>query len=320
MMASLLEAATARFTEMNQRVYGSTTVSLPSTLPTLIETGWNGVSGVTGLSTTDRWTVVDATGQSKHLWLMNPATPSGPVVIFHCGHVGDDPKDVGTKSINMVEDLLAANRRVLAISMPGILLSGAGTSYEVTVGGTTYTVGEDHNSLESCQDPALLRLFIDPVFIAINQAKALFPSSAIHMCGISGGGWTATMCAAFDSRIERSYSVSGCLPDEWMRVCGGNGDLEQWPGAPWRRGLHLDYHHLWALAVSTAGRRQRVLYNDQDPEYSVGELGSYFFPNLQLTLDALPGTWNYTINTGTDRDTHSYSATIRTAILDDMAA
>jgi len=317
-MASIVEAGTAKLTLLKQLVWGSQT--LPTTLAAAIETGWNGANGVTGLASTDRWTITDTTGQSKYAWLMHPSAAwNNKLVIMHSGHVGDDVRDAGTKSINMLEDLLAAGYRVLGMSMPGVDMTGAETSYNVTIGGTSYAVAADHNVLKPCAGAGMLKIFVEPVIIAINQARTLYADVPIFMTGISGGGWTTTFCAALDTRISRSYPVSGCLPHDWFGVVGGNGDWELWRGAPWFRLTGLDYDELWALAVNSGSRRQRVCFNDQDPEYSVGELPAHYFTCLQATLAQI-GTWNRTINTGTDRDTHSYSATIRTAILDDMAA
>ena len=318
-MPSILDVARAKLRELRNYAYGSPDAALPSTLPTLVQTGWNGVSGVTGLASTDRYTIVDVTGQSKFAWLMHPASPNGTVVVFHSGHVGDDPKDATTKSIDMVQDLLAANYRVLALSMPGIDLAGAGVTFNATVAGAVYEVTSDHSTLKSCPDAGMLRIFVDPVFIAINQLRTTYANCTVFMCGISGGGWTTAWAAALDTRISRSYPVAGCLPHDWMRVAGGNGDWEQWQGAPWHRLTGLDYHELWALALGT-GRKQRVCFNNDDAEYTTADLPSYFFPCLQATLTAYDGDWNYTINTGAGSTEHAYTATIRTAILNDMAA
>jgi dienelactone hydrolase len=56
-----------------------------------------------------------------------------------------------------------------------------------------------------------MKFFVEPVILAINYAKTL-GYKRIVMVGLSGGGWTTTVAAAIDPRIDLSIPVAGSLP------------------------------------------------------------------------------------------------------------
>jgi PhoPQ-activated pathogenicity-related protein len=80
------------------------------------------------------------------------------------------------------------------------------------------------------------------------------------MMGLSGGGWTTTLAAALDERIEASFPVAGSLPLN-IRTGESVGDWEQMlPGIS-----HLvSYEDLYVMATSS-GRRQMQVLNLHDP-------------------------------------------------------
>ena len=73
------------------------------------------------------------------------------------------------------------------------------------------------------------------------------------MIGISGGGWTTTLCAAIDTRIKHSYPVAGTLPIYLRSECFRNwGDYEQsLPG-------------LYMMGSNSTGRKQFQILNQYD--------------------------------------------------------
>ena len=56
-----------------------------------------------------------------------------------------------------------------------------------------------------------MRFFVEPVSLAINYAKTL-GYEKIVLVGLSGGGWSTTVAAAIDKRIDLSLPTAGSLP------------------------------------------------------------------------------------------------------------
>jgi hypothetical protein len=97
-----------------------------------------------------------------------------------------------------------------------------------------------------------ISLFVLPVIAAINFSCR----ENISMIGISGGGWTTVLCSAIDSRITKSFPVSGSLPLRYKSP----RDYEQTD-----KRLHqiASYETLYALAASNGLHVQCV--NVYDP-------------------------------------------------------
>jgi hypothetical protein len=60
----------------------------------------------------------------------------------------------------------------------------------------------------------------------LNYIETLPINEKIYMIGLSGGGWTTTVCTALSTRILKGYSVAGDLPLD-MRDAASQGDWEQ---------------------------------------------------------------------------------------------
>jgi hypothetical protein len=88
------------------------------------------------------------------------------------------------------------------------------------------------------------------------------------MTGISGGGWTTTLVAAIDPRIQVSFPVAGTLPfylrssSDRSKASSNWGDWEQ--KIP---GLYttVNYLELYILGAYGEGRYQMQILNQFDP-------------------------------------------------------
>src|SRR5436189_4849979 len=72
------------------------------------------------------------------------------------------------------------------------------------------------------------------------------------MVGLSGGGWTTTICAAIDPRIRFSFPVAGTIPLA-LRTGGSVGDREQYEPSFYRI---AGYPDLYILGSQGHGRKQ----------------------------------------------------------------
>lgn len=162
----------------------------------------------------------------------------------------------------LINQLAGRSADVLVLSMPGRGLKPMEESAQVK---RMYSILLNHNAfafLDSPQQSAA------SYFIA--HAKGFLDQYGknyrrIIMVGRSGGGWSTTLAAASDERIQCSISFFGTLPlklrfpieDEEIDDLG---DYEQF-------GLDLfqtvDYTDLYALAT-TNGRKHVQVYNEVD--------------------------------------------------------
>ena len=82
------------------------------------------------------------------------------------------------------------------------------------------------------------------------------------MVGISGGGWTAVIYPAIDTRIKESYSIAGSVPFIFRNLDKNYGDYEQRLGEMYRI---TNYFDLYLMAGSGEERKFVQIFNKFDP-------------------------------------------------------
>jgi hypothetical protein len=115
-----------------------------------------------------------------------------------------------------------------------------------------------------------VRTFLDPTIALVNRLEAAGVEWII-MVGLSGGGWTTTLAAAIDPRIDASYPVAGSIPLDMRWREADIGDYEQTLPALYEI---ASYEMLYALGAS-GGRRQLQIRNVYDDCCFTGEDVSY---------------------------------------------
>lgn len=103
-----------------------------------------------------------------------------------------------------------------------------------------------------------LKVFLEPVIVSLNALKPKY--TEIHMVGLSGGGWTATLLAAIDPAIRTSFPVAGSIP-LYLRTGGSVGDKEQYLDEFYQL---AGYPDLYFLGSYGPGRKQIQILNRQD--------------------------------------------------------
>jgi hypothetical protein len=178
-----------------------------------------------------------------------PQQPNHELVVVHHGHgctLDDDPvpADAGHGLQRTIRALLGQGYGVLGCFMPhmrpGDCTGGHDAMFETNTNGSP------------------IRYFLEPTLVSVNYLETQsrsgrFPSyRAFHMVGLSGGGWTTTVCAAIDPRIRCSFSVAGTIP-LYLRSGGSVGDREQFEPSFYRI---AGYPDLYILGAYGNGRRQ----------------------------------------------------------------
>ncbi|MHC4329452.1 MAG: hypothetical protein ACYSWW_15170 [Planctomycetota bacterium] len=205
----------------------------------------------TNLRRIDRITVNMDYGLNSISYHFLPKTSNGKLIIYHQGHRGDFVQGIDT-----IRAFLEKDFSVMAFSMP---LLGMNNQPVVDLDrfGKFHLVKHDHIKL--LKSP--IRFFVEPIVVGINYGTKL-NYDEIHMIGISGGGWTTTVCAAVDKRIRHSYPVAGTLPF-YLRsnVQRDWGDYEQ--NLPDLYNI-ANYLELYVLGSFGEGRVQVQLLNKYD--------------------------------------------------------
>ena len=194
------------------------------------------VRDLTGLARVDTLTVTMANGVKSYSHHFIPQAPNRHLVVLHLGHslsFDDDPQDadVGFGMRRTIQALLTEGYSVLAVYMP------RSVHFE-----TTITVFDDagakaHNDFFNLPewDPpqgSPLQYFVEPIAAFINYLEAYdkadsFPDYYQYsFIGFSGGGWTAAVYSAMDTRISLTFDIAGSLP-LYSRGINSFGDAEQ---------------------------------------------------------------------------------------------
>lgn len=193
--------------------------------------------------------------------IYTPYDRNNRLVIYHHGHA----QPVGT-SPALIDSFLVAGFDVAEFAMPGV-----GENIAVWADDPDYgrVYIREHSSFALLKPPCghPLRYFLEPVVVLLNHADGY---EDIATVGLSGGGWTTTLVAAIDTRIDRSFPVAGSLP---MYLRQGNpGDWEQTTPEVYRI---AEYMELYIMATDQ-GRRQLQILNRFDPCCFRGQLGESY--------------------------------------------
>jgi hypothetical protein len=194
---------TRRTTLINQ-LWGTST--LPTTLPT-VTTGISNPFPTYNVARVDQYVASMSNGQSNtsNLYIANSPN-NGRVVIFNPGHQETcdwTAMASGYRIQPVLQALLAAGYSVFAMNMPacGVVAS--------------------HLALFSAYGNTAMSYFLEPAVQAMNYWDANNSFSRYDMTGLSGGGWTATLLPAFDTRIKISIPVAGSWPGFNQGQTGG---------------------------------------------------------------------------------------------------
>lgn len=222
----------------------------------------NLLGAVAGARRVDRYISVQKTpvmqkGLPSHLLHVFADGKSRKLVLYLQGHGGSFRK----KGKPVVEALVAAGYDVLGIDMP---LYTDNVKVELPGIGPLWI--SSHEDLEFLGRP--LAFFFQPVAEGLNYALQKYDYDHVFMIGFSGGGWTTTVYAAIDPRIQTSYEIAGTYPiylrrlprDTWERTQSW-GDFEQhWPPLL----AAASYLDMYVMASHGTGRRHMQILNKYD--------------------------------------------------------
>lgn len=261
-------------------------------LPTLpvLRNDISPVGDLPNLERVDTLTYKMDRGISSYAHHFIPVFKNNRLVVLNLGHIptfsdSTSPSDDGYGMRRTIEGLIGDGYSVLAVYMP--------RKVDFTSSIRVFEVGkpEIHNKmlastfyLPSTGSP--MKYFLEPVAAYLNYLTSRsiqdsFPQyTDYNMVGFSGGGWTAAIYPAIDTRIRLSISVAGSIP-LFLRSGKAIGDLEQT-----LEGFYsiAGYPDLYVMSSYSAGRRQIQVQNRRD-WCCFGELHHDFTLSGGLTYD-----------------------------------
>ena len=198
-------------------------------------------------------------------YLFTPALSNNRLFIYHAGHDGGPffedifVNNEGQRPGLVISRLLREHYNVLVFGMPIWALDQKHPTVDVPGRGKV-TLQSHENLFSYLEKP--LRFFFEPLVVALNTFQnSARPFEHIFMMGLSGGGWTTTLYAALDVRIEQSFPVAGSIPN-YLRIGFETlGDAEQDDLGLYRL---ANYCELYVMGSVGPGRSQLQILNRHD--------------------------------------------------------
>ena len=139
--------------------------------------------------------------------------------------------------------------------------------------------------------------FFAPIVLALNWALSQRSYDNVTMSGISGGGWTTAVYAAFDRRVTRSVPVAGVWPfylrfSEALYPSSLGDHEQQLPN------ITQNYMDLFAMALAY-NRESIHVFNSDDSCCFAGGDGEEYVDEIRRAGVSLNGSFGMEVNINT---------------------
>ncbi|MCV0366650.1 MAG: hypothetical protein K5798_05245 [Nitrosopumilus sp.] len=256
----------------------------------------------------DQINVVMDYGVNSISYLFIPESSNNKLIIYHQGHAGDFYKGKET-----IQFFLEHDYTVMAFSMPLLGMNDQPVIIVPNIGTIKLTSHEHLRFLES-SDLSPIKFFMEPIAVSLNYLDENYDFSSYHMVGLSGGGWTATLYPAIDTRISQSYSVAGSVPIYLRSIPQNYGDYEQWLPALYQNANYLD---LYIINSYGDDRKFIQIFNKYDSCCFSGELFKSYENEIKESIKKLKHG-HFEIYLDETHKTHKISESALKIILDSM--
>ena len=210
-------------------------------------------------------------------YLFLPENSNDELIIYHQGHDGGF-----INGKNTIQFFLNEGYSVLAFSMP--LLGMNNQPIADTEFGEIKLVSHEYFQFIESQDFSPLKFYFEPVSSSLNYIENNFNFTNFYMIGISGGGWTSTIYPALDTRISKSFAVSGSLPLPLRINPQDIGDYEQQNPKFYSIANYLEFY-----IMSSHGQNREFIqiFNKFDPCCFSGTLFELYETDLHESISKL---------------------------------
>ena len=228
------------------------------TLPTIVEKNIidTRFSNLENLKEIDKFSIEMENNVNSIVYLLHAENDNNELIIYHQGHDGGFID--GKSTINY---FLTNGYSVMAFSMPLVGMNSQPTIDIENVGLIKFFDHDQFRFLES-ENFSPLSYFFTPVNHSLNYLDLNYNFKNYHMVGISGGGWTTTIYPALDTRISKSFAVSGSLPIPLRINSQDIGDYEQIQPELYNI---ANYSELYIMSSYGENRTFNQIFNKYDP-------------------------------------------------------
>ena len=227
-------------------------------IPTIIEENIldERFTNLDNLKQIDKFSIEMKHGINSIVYLFLAKETNDQLIIYHQGHDGGFIN--GESTINYFLD---KGYSVMAFSMPLVGMNNQPIINVEHLGPVKFIEHNQFELLES-ENFSPISYFLTPINHSLNYLDENYYFVDYHMIGISGGGWTSTIYPAIDTRISKSFSVSGSLP-LFLRINSQDiGDYEQIHSDLYKTANYLE---LYLMSSYGQDREFVQVFNKYDP-------------------------------------------------------
>lgn len=237
--------------ELSFKIFGTYTLpeQFPDTIYTIIDKSYNELSN---LEKIEQFNIIQKHDIKSIGYIFHPKNSNNELLIYHQGHQGDF-----IKGKNTIKYFLERGFTIYAFCMPLFGKNNQPMVYREKLGNILFS---SHDRLKYLENP--IQYFIFPVISMINYAEQK-KFNSITMVGLSGGGWTTTLTAAVDSRVNYSFPVAGTYPMfiRFQKPTKNYGDWEQTYPILYSE---INYLDMYVMGATGEDRFQMQILNKYD--------------------------------------------------------
>jgi len=228
------------------------------TLPTIVEKNIidTRFSSLENLKEIDKFSIEMENNVNSIVYLLHAENNNNELIIYHQGHDGGFIDGKST-----IDYFLKNGYSVMAFSMPLVGMNNQPTIDIENVGLIKFFDHDQFRFLES-ENFSPLSYFFTPINHSLNYLDLNYNFKNYHMVGISGGGWTTTIYPALDTRISKSFAVSGSLPIPLRINSQDIGDYEQIQPELYNI---ANYSEFYIMSSYGENRTFNQIFNKYDP-------------------------------------------------------
>lgn len=237
---------------LNQIIFGPSALNY-SIIPTIKQIEDTNYTDLKNIKYLEEFTLNQPNNLLSKGYIFHPNKEKNRLLIYQQGH--DGSFILGKSTIAF---FLEKGFTIYAFAMP---LKGSNNNPIVEIEQLGHVQLYNHEEIKYLEYP--MQYFIGPIISMINYAEQ-YNYKDITMVGISGGGWTTTLAAAADNRINYSFPVAGTLPlfVKFQEYSPNYGDFEQTYQPLLSK---INYLDMYVLGSTGENRVQLQILNKYDP-------------------------------------------------------
>ena len=287
--------------------------SLPTTLPDSInyDIEDSTFDDLNNLKRIDKFTINMDYGINSIPYLFLAENSNNNLIIYHQGHGEKNYSD----DKEIIQSFLNRGYSVLIFSM---IFNGINNEPIIDVENFGNLKFTSHNHLKFLESSSFhpINFFVEPISVSLNLLDEKYTFDSYHMVGLSGGGWTTSLYSSLDTRITKSFSVSGSFPILFRSDSKNLGDYEQTIPDLLKISNYLE---LYLMSSYGEDRKSVQFFIESDPCCFPAQLyEKYPYEEIISKKLYLLGNGEFDVIIDKSTNKHELSSSIMNDILDEL--